>query len=178
MAALLCVLLAIANGGTLEGGHMVVAFALALILQSNMSLYLMSLNRTSMFGTRKHWIIAGFVQLGVLGLLTSMSDFTWCQHAITVVAIIAALRCVPGMLQSDEALAAERWSQEDFSGFRPQLCIGLFLLFGAYAVMNEILIKTLSAQDWLVLWMFLPVIHFYAAVILIDTLMMSAKKRA
>lgn len=176
VAAFLCVLLAISNGGTLEGGHMIIAFALAMILQSNMTLYIMSLNTSNIFGSWKHWVLAIIAQLGVLWLLTNLADFTWCQHAITLAAVFAAARCVPGMLQSDEEIAQQRWSQSDFSGFRPQLCAGLFLLFSAYALMNEILIRTLSPQDWLVLWMFLPVIHFYAAVILIDTIKMSTKR--
>lgn len=178
IAALLCIVLAVSNGGSLEGGHMIIAFALALILQSNMTLYIMSLNTTNMFGSWKHWIIAVVGQLGLLWLLMNLADFRWCQHAITIAAIFAAVRCVPGMMQTDEEIAKQRWSQSEFSGFRPQLCAGLFLLFSAYAVMNEILIKTLSSQDWLILWMFLPVIHFYAAVILIDTIMLSTKRKA
>jgi len=178
VAAILCIVLAVANGGVLEGGHMIIAFALALILQGNMSLYIMSLNKTSMFGSKKQWILAGFAQVCLLIALMTLADFSWCQHAITVAAIVAAVRCAPGIWQSDDEIAKIRWSQSDFAGFRPQLCAGLFLLFSAYAVMNEILIRTLSAQDWLILWMFLPVIHFYAAVILIDTVMLASKQKA
>lgn len=177
VAALLCIVLAVANGGTLEGGHMIIAFALAMILQSNMTLFIMSLSKSETFGTRKQWIIAGVIQFGALVLLMSMDNFRWCQHVITAAALFAAVRCLPGIWQSDETIAKTRWSQPDFAGTRPQLCAGLFLLFGAYAVMNEILIQTLSAQDWLILWMFLPVIHFYAAVVVIDTVVMSTKKR-
>jgi len=177
VAALLCILLAVANGGALDGIHLIIAFALALILQSNMSLYIMSLSQTSMFGSRRQWILAGAVQIGMFALLTMLADFRWCQHAITVAAVFAAASCLPDIWQSDKAIAKRRFAQSDFAGCRPQLCAGLFLLFSAYAVMNEILIRNLSAQDWLILWMFLPVIHFYAAVILMDTVMMSSKQK-
>jgi len=124
VAAVLCLVLAISNGGSLEGGHMIIAFALALILQSNMTLYIMSLNTTHVFGSWKHWVIAVAGQIGLLWLLLNLADFTCCQHAITLAAIFAALRCVPGMTQTDYAMVRCRRSLAAFAGFPTPLSPG------------------------------------------------------
>ncbi|MCU0827259.1 MAG: hypothetical protein MUE52_07590 [Tabrizicola sp.] len=141
-----------------EGEAFVTAFLAALAVRVAMGFEGMVRRLLTRFSAPGASALAFGFAIAPLVVLMLADDPIWCQRLQSAFYVVIGCVFLLDVLKGRCATAASFWPDEDMRGYLPNLTRMMVVYNFSFLVLNETLIQTVSASNWLLYWAMLPVL--------------------
>ncbi len=141
-----------------EGEAFVTAFLLALGVRIAMGFEGMVRRMLTRYAALPASVLALAFALAPLLVLLMADDPIWCQRLQSAFYVVIGGVFLLDVLTGRNDTAASFWPDEGMRGYLPNLSRMMVVYNFSFLLLNETLIHTVSASNWLLYWAVLPVL--------------------
>lgn len=145
-------------GQTDDGQAFVTAFMAALAVRIALGFEGMVRRMLTNFSALQAALLAiGFAAVPLL-VLSFAADPVWCQRMQSAFYLVIGAVFLSDVLQNRVATAASFWPDAEMRQHLPNLTRAMVVYNFAFLLLNETLIHTVAASNWLLFWAVLPIL--------------------
>ena len=145
-------------GQTDDGQAFVTAFMAALAVRIALGFEGMVRRMLTNFSALQAALLAiGFAAVPLL-VLSFAADPVWCQRMHSAFYLVIGAVFLSDVLQNRVATAASFWPDAEMRQHLPNLTRAMVVYNFAFLLLNETLIHTVAASNWLLFWAVLPIL--------------------
>lgn len=151
-------LLTVLLGAHHEGQAFVTAFVAALAVRVAVGFEGMVRRMLTLYSTKQTALFALSLAVVPLLILSFAKDPMWCQRTQSVFYLMIAAIFLSDVLKGRTETAASFWPDAEMQPHLSNLGRMMVVYNLAFLVLNETMIQTVSASNWLMFWSVLPVV--------------------
>jgi len=151
-------LLTVLLGAHHEGQAFVTAFVAALAVRVAVGFEGMVRRMLTLYSTKQTALFALSLAVVPLLILSFAKDPMWCQRTQSVFYLMIAAIFLSDVLKGRTETAASFWPDAEMQPHLSNLGRMMVVYNLAFLVLNETMIQTVSASNWLLFWSVLPVV--------------------
>lgn len=145
-------------GQTDEGQAFVTAFMAALAVRIALGFEGMVRRMLTKYSAAQAALLAiGFAAVPLL-VLSFAADPVWCQRMQSAFYLVIGAIFLSDVLKNRVATAASFWPDAEMRQHLPNLTRAMVVYNFAFLLLNETLIHTVAASNWLLFWAVLPIL--------------------
>jgi hypothetical protein len=145
-------------GAGSEGQAFVTAFMAALAVRIALGFEGMVRRMLTRYSAGQVALMAfGFAALPLL-VLSFAADPVWCQRMQSAFYLVIGLVFLSDVVKNRVATAASFWPDAEMRQHLPNLTRAMVIYNFAFLLLNETLIQTMAASNWLLFWAVLPIL--------------------